>query len=93
MNEILYKRADDFYDEEASPLENMVRFAESYHNTEMAKVNIKPDSIQLRQLLRKVQAGDEKALDELHTVIDELGNTNIKLSIKLKRVQTIVKDL
>lgn len=49
----------------------------------------KPNSVEIRKLIKGVQKGDEDSCEKLYDIIDELANTNIILIDKLKKISTI----
>ena len=50
-----------------------------------------PDTITVRKLLRKIQKGDEDAIDDLTDLIDRLALDNLELIRKLKTIHTATK--
>ncbi len=50
---------------------------------------IKPDSIKINSLIKRVKLGDEDAQDELWDIIDEIAKTNIELIDKLNKIMGI----
>lgn len=51
---------------------------------------MKPDSIFIGKLIRRLDIKDEKLKDELQTYIDNISNENFALKTKLNKIKTIV---
>ena len=49
----------------------------------------KPNPIEFQSLLKKVQKGDEEALDKLYDLFDKIVNENIEFQKRLNIINTI----
>ena len=55
-------------------------------------VYIKPNSNDIRNLIKKIKKGDENACDELFDIIDDVANLNIILIDKIKKISNICNN-
>jgi len=51
------------------------------------------NSLLINQLIRKVQKGDEKAVDELHNLLDKITNENIELNKKFSVMKGVLESI
>jgi len=52
-----------------------------------------PNSTDFRVLLKSIQKGDEKALEEIHLIFEEIVRDNERLTKKLKVIKQVTNTI